>query len=319
MVKCIKELRIFVKKIIMLNQSQTQKKYSRYYGLHLSIGKGFKELAKVAKKLEVTAAQIHPTAPQRWNTKPIEDIKAESLVKGVKDYKSTLRILNLHAIYLINLAQADKQKFHLSKVSIVMYLKFCEQIKDYAKKYNIDFDCIGTVVHPGSAKHYTTQQQALDRVVQGINWIFENSDKGIILLETSAGAGQIIGDKLNELKYIYEHVHDKSRLGFCIDTQHMWASGYDFVNKRDKILKDLENYLGIENIKLIHLNNSATDLDSHKDRHANLKEGIIPLEDLHRFITLPQLKHIPVVLETPACKNFEESQKEVEVLQSILE
>ena len=298
--------------------SSNSKSTARPFGIHLSIAKGFKSLGNIAKSLGITAAQIHPTAPQRWATKPIDDLKAEALVKGIKDTQSSLRVLNLHAIYLINLAQADKQKFHLSKVSIITYMQFCEQIKDYAQKYNVDFNCIGTVVHPGSAKHYKTQKEALDRVVYGINWILENSDKGTILLETSAGAGQVIGDKLDELRYIYDNVADKSRLGFCIDTQHMWASGYDFINKQDTILKDLDAYLGIENIKLIHLNNSATQLDSHKDRHANLDQGIIPLEALQKFVNNPNLKHIPVVLETPACKNLEEAQKEVEVLKRIL-
>ena len=291
----------------------------RDFGLHLSIAKGFANLANVAQKLNVTAAQIHPTAPQRWNTKPIEDEKAEQLIHAVKKLNSPLHTLALHAIYLINLAQPDKQKFHLSKVSIVQYLNFCELIKTYAKQYNIDFNCVGTVVHPGSAKHYSTEKQALDRVVYGVNWILENSLSGTILLETSAGAGKIIGDTFEELAYIRKHANNKKRVYFCIDTQHMWASGYDFINNPDKIVRQLDETLGIENIKLIHLNNSQTELNSKKDRHANLKEGLMPFDKLARFINHPALNHIPVVLETPACKNLTQAQKEIDDLKELLD
>ncbi len=301
-------------------KSKTQKNtnISRLYGLHMSVSNGYQALPELTEQLNASIIQIHPTAPQRWNTKPIEDIKAETLIRSTKKHP-TLKALALHAIYLINLAQPDKQKFHLSKISIVQYLEFCETIKQYAKQYSQNFDCLGTVVHPGSAKHYKDITQALDRVVYGINWIIEHSNKGTILLETSAGSGQIIGDTFEELGYLRQHAENKQRVAFCIDTQHMWASGYDFVSNTEQVIKDLDKHLGIQNIKLIHLNNSQTELGSHKDRHANLKSGLIPFEGLKKFVNHPALKHIPVVLETPACKSFEESQKEMQDLIELLD
>ena len=96
----------------------------------------------------------------------------------------------------------------------------------------------------------------------------------------------------------------------------MWASGYD-LREPDKVVEELERYLGIKNITLIHLNDSMTEFNSHKDRHANLGEGTIGLETLKNFINHPKLKHLPVVLEVPGLKDPESAKKEVEKLKLI--
>ena len=290
---------------------------TRYFGAHISISKGFSYLPKLAQKLNISAIQIHPTAPQRWATKPIDDVKAEELAKNSKD--TTLREIYLHAIYLVNLAHSDKQKFHLSKVSIVTYLEFQHHINHYAKLYKVPIVCKGVVVHPGSAKHYPTEKEALERAVKGINWILENSPKDTtILLETSAGAGKIIGDAFEELKILREESNDPSRIKYTLDTQHMYSSGYDIVNNTNTVVEQLENTLGIKNIELIHINDSPYPLGAKKDRHANLGEGTLGTEGIKKFINHPKLKDITVILETPNVKSEETLKKEIEILKSIL-
>ena len=289
----------------------------RLWGAHVSAAGGLKNVILNAKTLNVSAVQIHPSAPQRWITKDIDTAQIESMVKEQKKYPE-LKLIFAHAIYLINLANPDKQKFHLSKMAVISYLNFMFDVNSIAPKYNSDLKVGGVVVHPGSAKHVTSSEEAIERVQKGLNYILENSRGGTVLLETTAGAGQIIGDTFEELSKLRENSIDPKRIKFCIDTQHMWASGYDIKNSPDAVIEEMEKYLGIENIKLIHLNDSATELGSHKDRHANLGEGTVGLLALKRFINHPKLAHIPVVLETPGLKSIETAKIEVTKLKQII-
>ena len=288
----------------------------RFLGAHVSVAGGLKNLIANADKLKINTVQIHPSAPQRWITKEIDTAKIEELIK-VQKQDPNVKLIFAHAIYLINLANPDKQKFHLSKVAIVEYLKFMHYLNSVAPKFNSDLRVGGVVVHPGSAKHTNSDKEAIKQVQKGLNWILEQTTKGTILLETTAGAGQIIGDTLQELSQLRENSIDSTRIKFCLDTQHMWASGYDFQNNLNGIVEELETHLGIDNIKLIHLNDSATELGSHKDRHANLGDGLIGLEALANFINHPKLKHIPVVLETPGLKEEATAILEVEKLKKM--
>jgi len=290
---------------------------TRLFGAHVSASGGLKNVIVNAYKLHITATQIHPSAPQRWITKDIDHANIEELIKAHKKTQE-LKVIFAHAIYLINLANPDKQKFHLSKMAVVSYLNFMHYVNTVAPKFNDTLKVGGVVVHPGSAKHVKTAKQAIQQVQKGLNWILENSSGGTILLETTAGSGQIIGDTFEELAQLRQNSIDKTRVQFCLDTQHMWASGYDLKNNLDKIVENLDKTLGIENIKLIHLNDSATELGSHKDRHANLGEGTIGLKTLANFINHPELKHIPVVLETPGLKELKTAKLEVEKLKKIL-
>ncbi len=290
---------------------------TRLYGAHLSIGEGFRNIPLLAKELGISAVQIHPSAPQRWITKPIEDEKAEQLVKYAKN--TPLRLIFHHAIYLINLAQPDKQKFHLSKMAIVVYLQFDHEINRLASIFKSPLRSGGVVVHTGSAKYYPTEKEALARAVKGLNWICENSPKdSVILLETSAGAGKIIGDRFEELAELKAKCKYSERIFFALDTQHMYASGYDIVKKTDEVAKQAEKILGLENIKLIHVNDSPYNLGERKDRHANIGEGVLGVEGLKVFLTHEAFANIPALLETPNVKSKKTLKKEVRLLRKVL-
>ncbi len=290
----------------------------RLLGAHVSTAGGLQNSIFNAQYLKINAAQIHPSAPQRWITKDLDPGKIEEMIKAHKKYPD-LKVVFAHAIYLINLANPDKQKFHLSKMAVVVYLNFMHYVNTVAPKFSSDLKIGGVVVHPGSAKHTNNADEAISLVQKGLNWILENSEGGTVLLETTAGAGQVIGDTFEELARLRQNSIEPERVKFCIDTQHMWASGYNLIDDLEKIVKNLDKTLGLENVLLIHLNDSATELGSHKDRHANLGEGTIGLKGLARFINHPALKHIPVVLEVPGLKSLETAKEQVEILYKIAE
>ncbi|MFW5703052.1 MAG: deoxyribonuclease IV, partial [Candidatus Dojkabacteria bacterium] len=212
----------------------------------------------------------------------------------------------MHGVYLKNLANPDKQKLHLSKASLVNYLDLNERVGGS-----------GVMFHPGSLKD-REEGEALQQVSEVLDWILDHAEgESILMLEVSAGSGKVIGGRFEQLAQIFAGVSAKNqkRLKYCLDTQHMWASGYDIVSDLDVVIEELDNYLGLENVRCVHVNDSVPELGSGKDRHANLGEGTIGEKGIKGFINHKKLKHLPMLMETPALKDFPEgAQKEVDKL-----
>lgn len=284
----------------------------RYLGAHVSTAGGLENAISAATELGINTIQIHPTAPQRWTSKDIETAGIETMVKAQKN--SPVKLIFSHAIYLINLAQPDNQKFHLSKMSLVYYLNFMANIDKIAKAFESDFKSGGVVVHVGSAIHYPSKEEALDRVLYGINWILEQAPAGELLLESSAGAGKVIGEKLEDLLWLKEHADQKERVNIALDTEHMFASGYDW-REPERVIEEIKVAIPLTTVKLIHLNDSKVPFNSKKDRHENLGDGEIGEAALKRIVASKALETIPMVLETPHMKSIEEAKIDVQKLQ----
>lgn len=279
------------------------KNSERGLGAFVSVAGGLENGIKNGDALGCNIIMIHPTPPQRWAAKAIEQEKIDAFNKAFKESGKIERV-HMHGIYLINLANPDKQKFHLSKMSLVNYLDLAEQI-----------ECPGVVFHTGSYKD-VTPEEGLKRVVQGINWVFENTKSSKnLFLECAAGAGNVIGDKLEELAEIRSLVDQPERVQFCLDTQHMWASGYDWQNDLDGVVEQVENTIGLENVRCVHFNDSKMELGSNRDRHENLGEGLIGEKAMKAILNHPKLKNLDFVMETPALKDPETAKEQVKKLQ----
>ncbi len=274
----------------------------RNLGCFVSVAGGLENGVKNGEELGINTIMIHATPPQRWNSKPFEEEKMQKM-KHALEASKIVKTVHIHGIYLINLSNPDKQKFHLSKVSVVNYLELAEFIGSP-----------GVVFHTGSFKDIE-QEEGFDRVAYGIDWICEHAESSKpLFLEVAAGAGKVIGSKFEDLATIKDKVKDPDRVMFCLDTQHMWASGYDIKNDLDGVVDEMDRVLGIENIKCVHFNDSKTEFDSKKDRHENLGEGEIGEKALKAFLNHPKLKHLDFVMETPDVKKVETASSEVKKL-----
>jgi len=277
---------------------------SRHLGSFVSCAGGLANGVKNGEALGVNTIMLHASPPQRWLSNSFDPDQIAALNEAFKNSKIVKR-MHYHSIYLINLANPDKQKFHLSKMTLVNYLELAEQT-------NVD----GVVFHTGSFKDIEPEEGFL-RVAKGINWIFENAKSSKDLyLEVAAGSGRVIGSKLEDLAKIKSLVENSKRVKFCLDTQHLWASGYDIKDDLDGVVKQIDSVLGLENIGCIHFNDSKTELGSNRDRHENLGEGLIGKEAMTAFLNHPKLKDKDFVMETPDVKNADLAKKEVEKLQS---
>ncbi|MGI5898059.1 MAG: deoxyribonuclease IV [Candidatus Dojkabacteria bacterium] len=286
-----------------------------YLGIHVSSSGGMENTIKNGDKYGVNSIQMMPTAPMKWVTKPVPDEQILSFVDALEE--SNVKKILIHGIYLTNLARKNKQLFHLSKMGLVVYLDFAEKVTKLIKKRKIDAEILGVCFHPGSQKELS-YEDSLERISYGIQCVLDQV-KGTqkLLIETTAGTGSSLGRNFTELKNMRDGVKDKKRVGFVVDTQHTYASGYDWVNNMDGVLEDMDRELQIENVKAIHLNDSMADCSSNKDRHADLGKGKLGSKTISNILSNKNLKNIPFILETPSLKTSEGTMSEVKMLKKL--
>ena len=190
----------------------------------------------------------------------------------------------IHSPYLFSLANQDV--FEKCKGSLVYELEVCNKLS---------CRCGGVVVHPGSHKDC---QQGLDKIVDNINLLYRNHpDLGTLLLENSCAQGNTLPNTLEQLQYIIERVDNNANIGVCIDTCHAFASGMTAFEDSSEFRRKVDETIGLDKLKLIHLNDSMTPFRSRKDRHQTLGAGHIwTHQKLSNFLST--FFDIPMVSET---------------------
>lgn len=283
-----------------------QKGVERLFGCHVSAAGGLHKAIENGVALGVNTIQLHASPPQQWNREPFADGKEDQFLQERRD--SGIKRVFFHAIYLINLATVDDEKYVLSQNS----LKFC---LDLISRVKGD----GVIVHVGSLKDHDRDNDGYQRVVEAVNHVLAATpEDSRLLMEVSAGSGRIIGAQTDELARIYEKVELKDRLGFALDSQHMWASGYDFRENLPGIVKEVKKNFGLQKVWAIHLNDSKTELGSRRDRHENIGSGLIGRAALKEFLNHASFKKVPYILETPALKTLKTAAKEVAKVKRML-
>lgn len=278
----------------------------RYFGAHVSVAGGLEKAVEATIALNINTVQVHPTPPQKWNSKPVP-AGAEANFLNARP-SSPLKKIFFHGIYLINLATAERAKAKLAVLSLANDLDLLARISGD-----------GVIFHVGSAKSAVSLDEGLISAAGLIDEaLAESPDNSRLILEVAAGSGQIIGSKVEELTRIYENVKQKDRVGFGLDSQHLWASGYDLRNDLAGCVSTIVKAFGKNKIWSLHLNDSMTALGSKKDRHANLGEGEIGSEALSELINHPDLVDVPVILETPGLKAPDTAKIEVEKLREMI-
>ena len=193
----------------------------------------------------------------------------------------------VHAPYIVNLAnRSDKTKYDF-------YIDFFIKELDRCKMLGLD----KIVLHPGSATT-CSKEEAIENIAHGINLVYKSTTNTMILLEFMAGKGTEVGTSIDELKAIIDKIDDKDRIGVCLDSCHMNDAGID-ISKIDDFLDEFDSKIGIDKIKCFHINDSMNQINSHKDRHANIGYGTIGFNNLLNIVYNKRLEGIPFILETP--------------------
>lgn len=195
----------------------------------------------------------------------------------------------VHAPYIINLANTVKPETYELAVEFLEK----EIVRTAAMRSRI------LVLHPGS--HVNAGAEAgIAQIIKGLNTVLDQNDDDVfIALETMAGKGSEIGRSFEEIKVIFDGVNKKDRLRVCFDTCHVNDAGYDIVNHYDDVFAEFDKVIGLDRIAVFHVNDSMNPLGAHKDRHANIDNGTIGYDTLHRLMHDERFADIPKILETP--------------------
>lgn len=258
-------------------------------GVHISgIGEIY-EAPGMAQALGCNTMQIFARSPQQWRKDYLGPEEVKEFNRRQEQFK--IRPFFIHISYLINLASPNAR---LYEASIEAY------IEDILEAHTLGADFI--VTHMGSHKE-TSEAAGIERLTVALNRILEKtrSVKVGILLENTSGSGSWLGYKFIHQKMILAGLKNRERVGLCFDTAHAYLAGYDLAAKEglEQTLDEIDELVGMNLIKLIHLNDSRDKLGAHFDRHQHIGKGYIGLEGMKRIINHPKLKNIPFILETP--------------------
>lgn len=257
-------------------------------GSHVSMS-GKKMLlgsSEEATKYGANTLMIYTGAPQNTRRKPIEELNIEAGTAHMKE--NGISDIIVHAPYIINIGNTQKPAtFELGVNFLRSEIERTEAIG--AKQI---------VLHPG-AHVGAGSDEGIKKIIEGLNEVLSKDIDVQIALETMAGKGTEIGRNFEEIARIIDGVTLNEKLSVCMDTCHIHDAGYDIVNDFDGVLNDFDKLIGIERIKVVHVNDSKNPLGAHKDRHENIGFGHIGFDPLLYIINHPQLQEVPKILETP--------------------
>ena len=273
-------------------------------GGHVSSSGGIHTAVDRIEAIGGNAIQLFTQSPRMWRPTAHTPENLERF--RVRRAEAGVGYVLCHALYLVNLASPDRDLYEKSVSALLTTL-------DVAGEIEAD-----VVFHVGS--HLGSGFDAgLERVLPAVERaLARTSDSTWLLLENSAGAGGCIGRSLAELTTIVERLGHPPRLGVCLDSCHLWVSGVD-VSRRAAVaalLDELEEGIGLERLRAVHVNDAAAPLGSNRDRHANLLEGLIG-EGLRTFVRAQRLRGLPHILETPGHTGHGPDAAEVEKLRAM--
>jgi deoxyribonuclease-4 len=272
-------------------------------GAHVSSSGGISRAIGRGADLGCESLQVFTHNPRTW--KPINHTDEEIAAFRAGAAAAGMGPLVSHGLYLINLGAPDREvptgppgkpatatrNIHRSSIeSLVQHLEIGERL-----------GLEGVVLHVGSSKG-STEDEAIGRIGAGIAEALDAAPGSCrVYLENTAGAGDTIGRSFAQLRAVADAVGEPARLGFCLDTQHLFASGYPVHEPGgiDAVLEDFDETIGIDRLRCLHLNDSQTAFGSNRDRHANIGDGEIGEDGMRRILGHPAIQGLPVILEVP--------------------
>ena len=270
-------------------------------GAHVSPAGGLPKAVERGLERDCRAIQIFNQSPRmcRPTVYREEDIAAFREAMAASQIDAVL----IHAVYLLNCASEDPDIRKKSLVSLTHSLRVGQAI-----------GACGVVLHPGSAKT-GDPAEAIARAGATIREALAESEECPLHLENTAGAGGTLGRSIDELAALLEAAGAGERLGLCLDSCHLLASGYDIRTYAgmDATMDELKRKIGLERVDSLHLNDSQTPLGSNRDRHANVGSGELGETGCAAFLSAPQLQDLPCVLETPGENRSGPTREEIQL------
>jgi len=265
-------------------------------GAHVSTAGGLVKAHGRGVEIGAEAIQVFNQSPRMWKPTRWKQDDVADFLSLMED--GPIRSVVIHAVYLINAASKDPAIREKSRASLVHSLRMGDEI-----------GADGVVLHPGSTVG-EPHEEALERVGETLRFALDESERCPLLLEDTAGAGNTLGRSFEELARLVELAGggdggaSGARLGICLDSCHLLASGYD-VRSADgvsAVMDQCEAALGKRRLRCLHVNDSQTPLGSNRDRHAPLGEGELGARGCGAFLSEPRFEGLPVLFEGPGAE-----------------
>jgi deoxyribonuclease-4 len=276
-------------------------------GAHVSPAGGLPKAVERGLERDCRAIQIFNQSPRMWRPSVYreEDVAAFREAMAASQIDAVL----IHAVYLLNCASEDPEIREKSLLSLT-----------HSLRVGRDIGATGVVLHPGSAKTGDAAA-AVARAGEAIREALADSEGCPLHLENTAGAGGTLGRSIGELAALLEAVGDDERLGLCLDSCHLFASGYDIRTYAgmDKLTAEIAEKVGLGRVGSLHLNDSQTPLGSNRDRHANVGAGELGEAGCAAFLSAPAFQSLPCVLETPGENRSGPTREEIQLAGALRE
>lgn len=281
-------------------------------GAHVSIAGGIEKALIRGEQLGCRTVQIFTKNANRWQERSFRQAELD-LYRDIKN-RTGIEPVIAHNSYLVNLATIGAELYKKSINAMVQELERCEML---GVRY--------LVVHPGSHQG-SGEERGIEKIIHALNEIHEVT-KGFnvaIALEMTAGQGTSLGHRLEQIALIMNRVEESPRLAFCLDTCHSFAAGYEMRSQADydRFIRDIDGTIGLERLKVIHLNDSKGDCGSRVDRHEDIGKGKIGDEPFRWIMNDERLKDIPKIIETPGLgkiKDYRKDEQNLNLLRSMIE
>ncbi|MBE6139037.1 MAG: deoxyribonuclease IV [Firmicutes bacterium] len=272
-------------------------------GSHVSFKKDDQLLGSVKETLGYNANtfMFYTGAPQNTARVPINDDLTVKGLELMKENNIDIKNVVVHAPYIINLANSNNFDFN------VRFLK-----EEISRVESLGVNKL--VLHPGSHVGLGVEV-GIQNIIDSLNTCLTENTKVTICLETMAGKGSELGKSFEEIKMIIDGVKLKDKIGVCMDTCHLNDAGYDLSNF-DDILDEFDRVIGLNYLKVIHINDSKNIIGANKDRHDNIGIGNIGFDNLIKIIYHDKLKGIPKILETPYVEQNPPYKEEIEMIRN---
>ena len=254
-------------------------------GCHISSAGGYLAMGQRAVALGANTLAFFTRNPRGGNAKAADPADAAAFLDLCR--AEDIDLLVAHAPYTMNPCGEKPHVQEFARLAMREDLQRMELTPGHF--YNF---------HPGSHVGQGVTV-GIEKITAVLNECLFPEMTTTVLLETMAGKGSEVGGRFEELRAILDGVALSDRMGVCLDTCHVWDAGYDVVHDLDGVLTEFDRVVGLCRLRAVHLNNSKNPIGSHKDRHARIVDGVMPLEAIARIIDHPALRDLPFILETP--------------------
>ena len=278
---------------------------NKFVGAHVSASGGVFNAPLNAMKLEAKAFALFTKNQRQWAAKDLDTKTIDAFKENLSKSGILPKHILPHDSYLINLGHPETEGRKKSISAFLDEVNRCELLG--LDRLNF---------HPGSHLKKIDEDECLNKIADAMNITLEKTKNVSLVIENTAGQGSNLGYKFEHLAHIIDKIEDKSRVGICIDTCHLFTSGYDIRTKEayDKTWNEFEKIVGFKYLMGMHINDSKPPLGSKKDRHESIGKGEIGLEAFDFIMNDSRMDDIPLILETP---NSEIWKQEIELLYSL--